>query len=209
MKKTRHYRNNIAFLDVIFNLFLGFVVLFILALIHINPPVKQENIKKKAEVLIILEWPKNSSHDVDLWIKDPHDEVVWWEEQEIPGVFLARDDLGQINDTIYMPDGTKKFILLNQEVLSIRTLVPGEYVVNIHMYNKRTSSETEKEVPITTELIKVNPYKILDKRNQILKFTNDEITAFRFTVTEDGKIGNISYIPEDYVFDHVSITHER
>ena len=51
---------------------------------------------------------------------------------------LDRDDLGDKNDKIYLPDGSMIKVPQNQELLTIRGIVPGEYVLNIHMYSSTT-----------------------------------------------------------------------
>ncbi|MDO8360864.1 MAG: hypothetical protein Q7T08_12625 [Devosia sp.] len=43
---------------------------------------------------------------------------------------LDRDDRGNFLDTVEV-NGTKVQIALNQETVSVRGIVPGEYIVNI------------------------------------------------------------------------------
>ena len=69
-------------------------------------------------------------------------------------------------------------------MVTIRGYVPGEYVVNVHMYTKRE----DKETPVTIILEKINPYKVVTGRNVVLKLRGDEKTAFRFTVDDEGKV---------------------
>ena len=44
---------------------------------------------------------------------------------------LDRDDRGNVNDTIDF-DGKTIDNPLNQEIVTIRVVVPGEYIVNVH-----------------------------------------------------------------------------
>ncbi len=46
---------------------------------------------------------------------------------------LDRDDLGERNDAIEVA-GRRVLNPLNQEIVSIRGILPGEYVVNLHLY---------------------------------------------------------------------------
>ena len=69
-------------------------------------------------------------------------------------------------------------------MVSIRGYLPGEYVVNVHMYTKRE----DKETPVTIILEKINPYSVITGRNVVLMERGDEKTAFRFTVNSEGKV---------------------
>ena len=66
------YKSSIGFTDMLLNLLVGFVFLFIIAFILINPITKKSDIPAKAEYLFILEWDDMLSDDIDLWIEDPN-----------------------------------------------------------------------------------------------------------------------------------------
>ena len=57
-----------------------------------------------------------------------------------------------LNDTIEI-NGEKVQNPLNQEVVTIRAVVPGEYIVNIHYY----ATKTEQPVDVNVKVEKVNP----------------------------------------------------
>ena len=63
------YRNNIGMTDMLFNMLLGFVFLFIIAFLLINPITKKSDAPKKAEFLIVIEWDEQLNDDIDL--RDP------------------------------------------------------------------------------------------------------------------------------------------
>ena len=67
----RNYNSNLAFVDLLFNLILGFVFLFIISFILINDPEKKESIEQKAEYMIILSWDDDLNNDIDLWVQGP------------------------------------------------------------------------------------------------------------------------------------------
>ena len=48
------YRSSFGFIDLLFNMLIGFVFLFMLAFLLINPVAKKETIKPKAEYFIEL-----------------------------------------------------------------------------------------------------------------------------------------------------------
>jgi hypothetical protein len=66
---SNRYGSNLSFNDVLFNALLGFVVLFVLALLLINPITKKSDIPAKAEILITLEWEDESADDIDITAK--------------------------------------------------------------------------------------------------------------------------------------------
>ena len=123
----------LGFTDLLFNALLGFVVMFVLAFLLINPVAKSGAIDPKAEFLITLTWPDGRREDVDLYVEDPAANLVWFRRREAGLMHLDRDDLGRSNDVIEV-DGQRVFNPLNQEVVSVGGILPGEYVVNLHLY---------------------------------------------------------------------------
>ena len=103
------YRSSFGFIDLLFNLLIGFVFLFMLAFMLINPVAKKETIKPKAEYFIILEWDGEKPYDLDLWVKDNLGHVVSFRRPDDALIHLERDDLGTINDTYYDPDLDKLY----------------------------------------------------------------------------------------------------
>ena len=98
------FRTGPVFRDMLYLLSLAFAVLLIYALIQINPPAKKTEVERKAEFLIILEWDEKSVADLDLWVMDPQNNVVWFRNKTGGFLHLDKDDLGLHNDTI-MIDG--------------------------------------------------------------------------------------------------------
>ena len=45
----RKYSSNLAFVDLLFNLILGFVFLFVVSFLLINDPTKKDNVEEKKE----------------------------------------------------------------------------------------------------------------------------------------------------------------
>ena len=150
MRRRDHI--GVAFTDLLFNALLGFVVMFILAFLLINPVAKSGAVDPKAEFLITLTWPDGREEDLDLYVEDPTGELVWFRQREAGLMHLDRDDLGQRNDMIQIA-GRYVINPLNQEVVSIRGIVPGEYVVNLHLYR----AAGDQAVPATVKIEKLNP----------------------------------------------------
>ena len=70
------YRSSFGFIDLLFNMLIGFVFLFMLAFLLINPVAKKETIKPKAEYFIELEWDGEKPYDLDVWVKDNMGHIV-------------------------------------------------------------------------------------------------------------------------------------
>jgi len=179
----RNYHTNLAFLDLLFNTLLCFAALFSLAFILINPSKKNKTVDAKAEFIITVIWPSEMDDDVDTYVEDPEGNLIAFNRREQGLMHLDRDDTGLSFDTISTSFGLVEY-KENREMVTIRGYVPGEYVVNVHMYTKRE----DKETPVTIILEKINPYKVVTGRNVVLKLRGDEKTAFRFTVDDEGKV---------------------
>ena len=179
----RNYHTNLAFLDLLFNTLLCFAALFSLAFILITPSQKNKTVDAKAEFIITVIWPSEMDDDVDTYVEDPEGNLIAFNRREQGLMHLDRDDTGISFDTIATDFGLIEY-KENREMVTIRGYVPGEYVVNVHMYTKRE----DKETPVTIILEKINPYKVVTGRNVVLKIKGDEKTAFRFTVNDEGKV---------------------
>ena len=169
--------------------------MFILALLLINPITKTTEVERKAEYLVVLEWDKESTDDVDLWIEDPVGNLLSFRAKTAGLLHLDKDDLGKINDVIFLPDGTKQVIELNREVATFRGWVKGEYIINVHMYTKRSIEPTN----VLVTMIRVNPYKILFEERVVLTFRGEEVTVRRVTLHKDGRMTNTNKAYKPFV----------
>lgn len=183
------------FTDLLFNALLGFTYLFLIAIMFMNPVAKKGIIDPKAEYIITVSWPDNNPDDIDTWVEDPNGNVIWFRNREAGLVHLDRDDRGTANDTITV-NGVEIQNPLNQEVVTIRGVVPGEYVVNLHYY----ASETEQPLNATVSVAKVNPeLEIVYYGETLLERKGDEATAVRFVIDTTGQVEQISHIPKSIV----------
>jgi hypothetical protein len=186
----------IAFTDLLFNALLGFVVMFVLAFLMINPIAKSGAVDAKAEFLVTLSWPDGRSEDVDLYVEDPVGNLVWFRQREAGLMHLDRDDLGRSNDVIRIA-GREIVHPLNQEIVSIRGVQPGEYVVNLHLY--RAAAEA-RPVPATLKVEKLNPrVQVVFYGEIVLGRQSEERTAVRFSVRADGGVRDINELPKALV----------
>lgn len=192
IKKRYHFD---AFTDLLFNALLGFTFLFLVAIIFMNPDAKSGIIDPKAEYILTITWEDNNPDDIDVWIEDPDGNVLWFKNPDIGLLHLDRDDRGMANDVLYI-NGEELENPLNQEVVTLRGIVKGEYVVNLHYY----ATETKKPVDINVRLVKVNPaLKVIYYDVINLEKKGDEKTAFRFKISHTGEVSSINKLPKQIV----------
>ena len=146
-KRPKSYNSNTSFLDILFNTLVGFVLLFIIAFLLISPVKKKKEIEQKAEYVISVTWPGDLSDDVDSWLQDPTGKIMFFRRRETGLMHLDRDDLGTINDTQFVPGIGSVNYPYNREITTIRGIMPGEYVFNVHLYRKRRKGDYP--IPVT------------------------------------------------------------
>ena len=184
---SNRYGSSLSFNDVLFNALLGFVVLFVLALLLINPITKKSDIPAKAEILIILEWADEASDDIDMWVQGPSGAPISFQNKTNGVMHLDRDDLGRTSDFMFV-DGERIQITLNREVVSMRGIAPGDYYINIHVYNKRGNSEPTK---YTITLLDVNPYKEVYVMQGELTARGEIVRLPGFTLDKEGVVTDV------------------
>ena len=191
----REYHTNLAFLDVLFNTLLCFAALFAMSFILINPSKKDNNVVEKGEFVIVMTWPKEMDNDVDIYVEDPEGNLVAFMRREEGLMHLDRDDLGRRNDVVQTEFGEIEYDE-NREIVTLRGIMPGEYVINVHMYMKREESLL---TPITIQLDKINPYSTIMIKRVTLGDSGEEKTAFRFTLNNDGDVVEINELQKTLV----------
>lgn len=201
-KRTAKIPRADPFIDLLFNTLLGFSFLFLVSLLFINPKADQAKVDKQAEYIITATWPKNLADDVDLWMRSPVGHTVSYLAKEAGWLNLERDDRGELNDALEI-DGKKEVHPINQEIITIRKRQAGEYIVNLYYY----TAKSRKPVPVDIRIDRINPkYEIVYRKTIELKNQDEEVTAVRFTIKEDGSVGNINQLPATltpYALDHI------
>jgi hypothetical protein len=196
MRPRRIYYNNTSFLDLLFNTLVGFVFLFIIAFLLINPNLKKADIKTKAEFVITVTWSDDSQDDVDTWLQDPTGNVLHFRQRDVGLAHLDRDDRGKINDTILLDDGRRVEYSHNQELTTIRGFLSGEWVLNVHMYSKRDETPT----PVEIRIDKLNPkVETVFYKKIVMSHRWEEVTATRFVMTNQGDIINWDDLPKTLI----------
>ncbi len=178
-----------VFRDVIMLALAGFVMLVLLLLPHLNPrATPQDPTPRPGNVMVELRWPDELNVDVDLWVQAPGDVPVGYSNQGGAIFNLLRDDLGHINDATD----------LNYEFSYSRGVPAGEYTVNLHLY--RNLANVYPVPTVVAVSVKNSPNLpaqqiLLTKLN--LSHEDEELTAFRFKLDEEGRLlsGSVHNLP--------------
>ena len=219
------YKSTIGFTDLLFNILVGFAFLFIIAFLLIKPEAKKEDFERKAEFVVVMEWDHDQPDDIDLYVQDPTNSTVHFRLPVTNFMYLDKDDLGFANDIVKNVDGTITKVNINREVVTIRGIIPGEYIINVHYYSSRKwtgrgtfrntaavvservsvdrhgqGKPTGKQLTVKIELHKVNPYKIWWIGEKTFTHRGQEETFVRFTIDQTGKqVGDFTYVEKKFV----------
>lgn len=196
MRSRREYGGHLAFLDILFNTLLLFVGLFAMAIAMMNINRQTKTVDSTAEFIITVTWDKELDCDVDTYVENPEGALVMYQRTEEGLMHLDRDDTGTQSDTIHTKWGVIEFDD-NREIVSLRSTVPGEYVVNVHAFSLHRLKKGES-VEVTIRLDKINPYSVAMIKKVKLTNTGDEETAFRFTVNKKGEVTDINSLPKKF-----------
>ncbi len=170
----------IVFRDLITLALAGFVACVVLILPHINPAKarpRPDGLEPPGNVVVEIRWPDAIDADVDLWVQGPGDVPVGYSNKGGRLFNLLRDDLGHRGDV----SG------LNYEVAYSRGVVPGEYVVNLHLYRN-----PGQVLPIPVTVVASVKPSVGESARQLVATTveldreGQERTAFRFRLDARG-----------------------
>jgi hypothetical protein len=178
----------VPFTDILLNVLMGFAIMVFISFALIRPEMMTGNVELRAEYLITMTWPDGNPDDIDMYVEDPSGNIVWYRNLEAGLLSLERDDRGLFRDTLIV-NGERIENLLNQENVTMRAIVPGEYVVNIHHY----IANGVDPVPVTVKVERLNPsLEVVFYGNFVLDHRGDEKTAIRFTLDAEGEPSNLN-----------------
>lgn len=173
-----------AFTDILFNALLGFVFMFSVAFILIRPEVTDGKIAPKAEFMITAQWPDGHTDDIDLIVEDGEGNLVWFDTREAGLMHLDRDDRGALGDTLVV-NGQRIENPLNQEIVTLRGIAAGEYVVNLLHYKAQSNRPVEVKIKVE----KLNPsVQLIYAGTATMIGAGDEKTAIRFRLDAIGNV---------------------
>jgi hypothetical protein len=178
----------VPFTDILFNALLGFAIMLFIAFALIRPEAKTGIVDTKAEMIVTVTWPDGNDDDIDTYVQEPGGDVVWYHSMQKGLVTLDRDDRGNYLDEITVNGETIR-VPLNQETVTVRGVIPGEYVINVYHYLNPSGAP----VPVTVKVEKINPtLTVVYYDTLILRKVGDERTAVRFTLDAEGNVSDIN-----------------
>jgi len=180
------------FYDMLFNMLIAFVFCFVVALLAFNPKARKSgDIPAKAEFMVTISWPDNNPNDIDTWVQEPSGKVLWFRQRDAGLLHLDRDDRGAKNATVLV-NGREFSSPIRQEIVTLRGVLPGEYVVNAHYYD----SKDQMPVDVSVTVVKVNPQaEIVFNGTQQIPAKGDERTLVRFTLDDAGQVTDLNTRP--------------
>jgi len=194
-RRRRHDDTEIALANFSLTFAKALLVFCVILFVMINPAKKDsDGVKPKIEYLITLSWPKDLDYDVDIWIKDPDGQIIYYDKKEVGFLNLERDDLGTKNNTVQV--GQKIVtVVTNEELVSIRGFKPGEYVINAHLYSAESSPVPRPVSPFRVNIIiqRMNPsVSISYEGSAEIVGVRQEVHLVRFNLNSDGDASGFS-----------------
>lgn len=193
----------VPFIDFLVGLLALFVLLVVCFLALISPDEEKDSgLDLKAEYIITSTWADAQDCDVDMWILDPLQKYTSFNHRSNGFITLDRDDRGILIDTETGPDGKTYTFPDNKEMSTLRKIIPGEYTVNLHLYNCRPDGKPKNAgdpyiLPVTLEIMKLNP-KLESVFKKEIRFEKvwEEQTVVHFVIDN---AGNYKYLDNNYV----------
>lgn len=198
----RAYHNWPAFVDLLLGMLVCILCITILMAALVAPIKKDQGAEVKAEFLITATW--NEDCDIDLYLEDPNGAVLNFRQRESMTAHLEFDSRGEFNNLITLADGTKVRPRQFSEVITLRSVVPGEYIVNVHLFGVKAMDSafrgTSFKTSVTVKIQKLNPSVVVvaDKTINISEIWEEQ-TAVRFTINSSNEVVRTSDLKKNLV----------
>jgi hypothetical protein len=172
---------DIVFRDIITLALCGFVSMVVMILPHLNPSAKADaidSVSSHGNVIVEIRWPDGHDADVDLWVQAPGDVPVGYSNKGGAIFNLLRDDLGRVGDPTNQ----------NYEISFSRGLPPGEYTANVHLYRNPSGQPVDVTMAVSVKANVQSSARPLLSTKMTLRREGEELTGFRFTLDQDGRV---------------------
>jgi hypothetical protein len=172
---------DIVFRDIITLALCGFVSMVVMILPHLNPSAKADaidSVSSPGNVIVEIRWPDGHDADVDLWVQAPGDVPVGYSNKGGAIFNLLRDDLGRVGDPTNQ----------NYEISFSRGLPPGEYTANVHLYRNPSGQPVDVTMAVSVKANVQSSARPLLSTKMTLRREGEELTGFRFTLDQDGRL---------------------
>ena len=159
---------SIGYIDILTCLFALFLAFFVLS----ETAKNQGQIDDPSLFLITLEWSKDSRADIDLFALGPDGNVVNFLDQESSIMSLDTDD-----------KGLQPVDVVRREVISVKSIQPGRFVINGLMYKGK--GET---VSVKVSVVKLRGFSVVCEAEFVLEKDGQERTVCSFDVDVAGNV---------------------
>ena len=164
--------NSSVVTDLLFNLLLTFVCLFFLAFILVNDPQESEDASVDSDALLLITMSWEQDCDIDIWIKTPiggSDSKLYYARREVGPLHLDLDVVGWRS---YMPPSREEVVIKhNQEIVSVRGVLEGEYIINAHYFG---GIDIAGDVPVSIMIQDVKSKQVIYMEEKILSGVGHE-----------------------------------
>lgn len=149
------------------------------------PKARTSNIATEGAYAVVLQWPRASRDDLDLYLQDPAGNVAWFGQHDAAELHLEHDDLGAGTGTSYQ-------VGPNYERAIVRATIAGTFAAVAHMYCKRAPGP----VSVTVELWKLgaDPRPVRTRHLQLVG-RGEQQTAFRWKLDRTGAVVATDELP--------------
>lgn len=149
------------------------------------PTARTARVETPGAYAIVLEWPRSSTNDLDLYVEDPGGKVAWYGRRDADSLQLEHDDLGAGTDTNYA-------VGPNYERTIVRTPTPGTYAAVVHVYCQRQAGPTRATVELWRLGTEQRP---VSTRRLVMGRQGDEQTAFQWRLSSGGAVMSTNTLP--------------
>ncbi len=188
----------IPFLDVMTLLVLVLLLLIFAALMKVSDAESKAKVESTSRYIITMDWDEGSRDDIDLSVRVPSGEIVYFRTRQAVFAALDRDDLGLDSNTVIDDAGNAVTLKARSETIYLRQTIAGTYVFNVHAYNKMDAAPAHVRVTLTSVGDRTS---VVTSRQITLAENHDERTAFRATIDAGGSVVSVDQIEELFVND--------
>lgn len=149
------------------------------------PRARSAKIDTQGAYAVVLEWPRASRDDLDLYVQDPSHQVAWYGQRDPPTMQLEHDDLGSATGTNYQ-------VGPNYERIIVRTTITGTYAAVVHLYCQAAPGPVRASVELWKLGTSQRPVTI---SHLVLSRQGDQQTAFRWTLDAGGNVTSTDKLP--------------
>lgn len=189
-RRNRHQDTETALANFALTFAKALLVIFVVLLMNIAPPNSHTpGVRPNALYLIMVDWDGERDVDVDVWVRDPNGRVVNFVNRELGFMALDRDDLGFASDRV-ISGSTTNIARINEEIVSIRGIIPGEFVVNVNLFSFN-GADNNSPITVNIRIEKLNPsVETVWRGSVVMDRRGQERHVVRFNMETDGAISN-------------------